>query len=76
MSNSLNLTFIQHQRSFDQSFSITGGAGVDNLHTFRKLTVDVFDRSDGGPERIPVIVVVERTKQRSVLPDKRGFRRR
>ena len=46
MGNRLYFSFIQKQCSLDQCFAVSGGAGVNDLDTFRKLTVDLLDCPD------------------------------
>ena len=59
MGNSLNLTFIKKKSRFDQCLAVTGGAGKSNLRVFRKKFIDLLDGTDGGFQRISVIVAVE-----------------
>ena len=63
----LNFTFIQHKGSLDQRFAVTGGAGVHNLHAFRKFLINIFDGADCCSQRIAVVVVVERVEKCSVF---------
>ena len=73
MGDSLNLSFIQHQSRFDQRLTISGGAGMYDLNTVRKLVINVFDRRNRCSERISVIVVVEGVKQGTIFSDKGGL---
>ena len=59
MGNSLNLTFIKKKSRFDQGLAVTGGAGKGNLGVFRKKFIDLLDGTDGGLQRISVIIAVE-----------------
>ena len=59
MGNSLNLTFIKKKSRFDQGLAVTGGAGKGNLGVFRKEFIDLLDGTDGGLQRISVIIAVE-----------------
>ena len=74
MGYGLYFPFIQQKGSLDQRFTVAGGAGVDDLHTLRKLAVDVLDSPDGGAQGIPFIVMVKRVQQCSVFAHQCGFR--
>ena len=67
MGNRLYFSFIQKQCSLDQCFAVSGGAGVNDLDTFRKLTVDLLDCPDRCSQRISVIVMIEGIQQRSIF---------
>ena len=71
----LYLALVQHQRCLDQRLAISGRAGVYDLHTLGKLAVDLLDRGDRGPQRIPFIVMIEGVEQGPVLAYQRGFGR-
>ena len=71
--NRLYFTFVQHEGGFDKRLPVTGGAGVDDLDSFRKLAVNVFDCRDRRSQGISLIVMIERIKQSSVLADESGF---
>ena len=45
MGDGFYLAVIKHQCSFQKSFPVSGGAGVNDLDTFRKLTV-LADKCD------------------------------
>ena len=70
----LHFSLVQKQGRLDQSLAVSGGAGVYDLHLLRQLAVNVFDRTYGSSQGIPVIVVVERIKKSSVFSHKRCFR--
>ena len=76
MSDGLDFAVIEHQSSLDQRFTVSGGAGSQDLHIFRKLTVDLFDGMDRHAERVSFVVAVERIEERAVLGDQCGFGRR
>ena len=67
MRHSFHFTLVKHEGGLDQRFTVSGGAGVNNLHTLRKLFVDIFDSGDGCSQRISVIVVIEGVEECSVF---------
>ena len=69
----LDFAFVQHEGRLDQRLAVTGGTGVYDLHTFRKLLINVFDGADGRSQRVAVIVVVEGVEECSVFPYQSGF---
>ena len=71
--NSLYFAFIQHKGGLDQCFAVAGGAGVYDLHTFRKQLINILDGADCGSQRIPVIVMVERVEECSVFAYQRSL---
>ena len=73
MGNCLYFPFIQHQSSFDQSFTVTGGTGPCNMGIFRKPLIDFLDGCDGGAQRISVVVAVEGVQQGSVFSHQSSF---
>ena len=48
MGYGLNFTLVQHQSGFDQSFTISGRAGVDDFHIFRKSGINILDCGNGS----------------------------
>ena len=73
MRNRFNLTLVQHQRSFDECFAVTGGTGPGDLCGIRQFGVDFLDRADRGAERISVVVAVEGIQKSAILTNERGF---
>ena len=59
MGNGFDFTFVKKKCRFDQGFAVTGGAGKSNLGVFRKKFIDLLDGTDGGLQRISVIIAVE-----------------
>ena len=64
-----NLTFIQHESGFQQSFSVTGRTAADDLRVRGEQAVKLRHRSDGSPDRAAVIIAVKRIKKGSVFTD-------
>ena len=59
MCDGFYLADIKHQCSFQKSFPVSGGAGVYNVRTLRKQTVNFLNGTDGSCKRASVIVVIE-----------------
>ena len=73
MSYCLYFAFIQHKSRLDQGLPISGGTGMYNFNSLRKLGIDVFNGGDGCSQRISVIIVVKGVKQSSVFAYKSRF---
>ena len=70
MGNGFHFALIQQQCRFDQCFSVTGGTGPGDMCIFRQETVDLLDGTDGGSQRIAVIIAVKRVEQCPVFSHK------
>ena len=70
---SFNLALVKHQSSFDQCFTVTGGAGVGDPGSVRHLGIDFLHGTDGGCQWIPVVVVIERIQQGTIFTDQSSF---
>ena len=73
MGNSFNFTLIKKKSRFDQCLAVTGGAGKSNLCIFRKNAVNLLDGTDGGFQRVSVVVAVEGIKKGSVFAYQSSF---
>jgi len=73
MRNRLNLAFIKHECGFDKRFTISGRAGVDNLHTFRQLVINILDGRNGCAKRISFIIMIKRIQKSTVFSDQGSF---
>ena len=69
----LHLALIQHKSRLDQRLAVSGGTGVGNMGGIWHLRIDFLDGADGGGQRIPLVVAVERVEQRSVFTHHRRF---
>ena len=47
---------------------------MNDLYAFRKLAVNILDRTDGRTKRITVIAMVEGVQKSTVFSDQSGFR--
>ena len=75
MGDGFHLSLIQNESGLNQLFAVTGGAGTDDPGSLRHFGIDVFDRADGSPQWIPVVIVVEGVQQIPVLAHNGGLRR-
>ena len=73
MGHGFNFALVKHQSSFDQCFTVTGGAGVGDPGSIRHLGIDFLYGTDGGCQGITVVVVIERIKQGTIFTDQSGF---
>ena len=69
MSYSLYLAVIQHEGSFDQSLTVTCGAGAYDCRIIREQRVDLLNRADCSFEWAAVIITVERIQQKMCIRD-------
>src|SRR5699024_7422794 len=73
MRDCLHLSFVEKEGGLDQRLAVTGGAGVYDLNSLRKLAVDILVRGDRSAQRISDIVVVEVVEECTVLSNKCDF---